>query len=377
LRSAPIGDMEKRMIIGVPRETKTDEFRIALKPAGAELLVRDGHRVLIEAGAGQGSGFSDDDFRRTGAVIVGDAERVFGEAELIVKVKEPQPREIELLTPRHTVFGYMHFAGSRELTERCLASGFTAIAYETLADPNGNLPLLTPMSEVAGRLSVQEGAKYLERPLQGRGVLLGGVPGVEPATVLVIGGGVVGSNAARMAAGLGARVVILDVNLGQLRYLSDVMPANVSCVYSDKHAIDAYLAQADLVIGAVLLPGRKAPKLISKKQIATMLPGSVIVDVCIDQGGCLETSEPTTHSQPTFVVEGVVHYCVANMPAAVSRTSTHALCNATLPYVRKLASLGSKAFVALDRGHATALNMLGGKIVNNDVADAFEDLPRG
>ncbi|MET0411296.1 MAG: alanine dehydrogenase [Polyangiaceae bacterium] len=365
------------MIIGVPRETKTDEFRIALKPAGAELLVRDGHRVLIEAGAGQGSGFSDDDFRRTGAVIVGDAERVFGEAELLVKVKEPQPREIELLTPRHTVFGYMHFAGSRELTERCLAAGFTAIAYETLADPNGNLPLLTPMSEVAGRLSVQEGAKYLERPFGGRGVLLGGVPGVDSANVLVIGGGVVGSNAARMAAGLGAHVTLLDVNLGQLRYLSDVMPANVSCVYSDKHAIDAYLAQADLVIGAVLLPGRKAPKLISKKQIATMQPGSVIVDVSIDQGGCLETSEPTTHSKPTFVVDGVVHYCVANMPAAVSRTSTHALCNATLPYVRKLASLGSKAFVALDRGHATALNMLGGKIVNHDVADAFEDLPRG
>jgi alanine dehydrogenase len=377
LRSAPFGDMEKRMIIGVPRETKTDEFRIALKPAGAELLVRDGHRVLIEAGAGLGSGFSDDDFRRTGAVLVADAERVFAEAELIVKVKEPQPREIELLTPRHTVFGYMHFAGSRELTERCLAAGFTAIAYETLADPNGNLPLLTPMSEVAGRLSVQEGAKYLERPFGGRGVLLGGVPGVDSAKVLVIGGGVVGSNAARMAAGLGAHVTLLDVNLAQLRYLSDVMPANVSAVYSDKHAIDAYLAEADLVIGAVLLPGRKAPKLISRKQIATMQAGSVIVDVSIDQGGCLETSEPTTHSKPTFVVDGVVHYCVANMPAAVSRTSTHALCNATLPYVRKLASLGPKAFVALDRGHATALNMLGGKIVNNDVADAFEDLPRG
>jgi alanine dehydrogenase len=369
--------MEIRMIIGVPKETKTDEYRIALKPAGAELLVRDGHRVLIEAGAGQGSGFSDDDFRRTGAVVVGDAERVFGEAEVIVKVKEPQPREIEMLTERHTVFGYMHFAGSRELTERCLAAGFTAIAYETLVDANDSLPLLTPMSEVAGRLSVQEGAKYLERPTQGRGVLLGGVPGVEPAKVLVIGGGVVGSNAARMAAGLGARVVILDVNLQQLRYLSDVMPANVSCVYSDKHAIDAYLAESDLVIGAVLLPGRKAPKLISKKQIGTMQPGSVIVDVCIDQGGCLETSEPTTHSKPTFIVDGVVHYCVANMPAAVSRTSTHALCNATLPYVRRLASLGPKGFVTLDRGHAAALNMLGGKIVNADVADAFEDLPRG
>jgi alanine dehydrogenase len=369
--------MERRMIIGVPKETKADEYRIALKPAGAELLVRDGHRVLIEAGAGQGSGFSDDDFRRTGAVVVGDAERVFSEAELIVKVKEPQPREIERLNERHTVFGYMHFAGSRELTERCLAAGFTAIAYETLVDASGSLPLLTPMSEVAGRLSVQAGAKYLERPAQGRGVLLGGVPGVEPAKVLVIGGGVVGSNAARMAAGLGARVVILDVNLQQLRYLSDVMPANVSPVYSDKHAIDAYLTESDLVIGAVLLPGRKAPKLISRKQIGTMLPGSVIVDVCIDQGGCLETSEPTTHSKPTFVVDGVVHYCVANMPAAVSRTSTHALCNATLPYVRKLASLGPKGFVALDRGHGAALNMLGGKIVNTDVADAFEDLPRG
>jgi alanine dehydrogenase len=369
--------MEKRMIIGVPRETKTDEYRIALKPAGAELLVKGGHRVLIEAGAGLGSGFTDDDYRRTGASVVADPERVFGETELIVKVKEPQPREIGMLTERHTVFGYFHFAGSRELTERCLAAGFTAIAYETLKDKSGALPLLTPMSEVAGRLSVQQGAKYLERPQAGRGVLLGGVPGVEPGQVLVIGGGVVGSNAARMAAGLGARVTILDVNVAQLRNLSETMPANVTTVYSDKHTIDAYLAKADLVIGAVLLPGRKAPKLISRKQIAAMQPGSVIVDVSIDQGGCLETSEPTTHSDPTFVVNDVVHYCVANMPAAVSRTSTHALCNATLPYVAKLASLGPAGFVALDAGHAAALNLFRGKIVNADVADAFSDLPHG
>ena len=364
------------MIVGVLRETKPDEYRVALRPVGAELLVGDGHRVLVETNAGTNSGFSDADYAQSGAQIVPNPDAIFDQAELIVKVKEPQPAEIRRLTPRHTVFGYMHFAGSRELTEGCLEAGFTAIAYETLRAPDGSLPLLTPMSEVAGRLSIQSGAKYLEQPLGGRGVLLGGVPGVEPAEVLVLGGGVVGSNAARVAAGMGANVVIMDVNLATLRALDISMPPNVTAIYGDPHAIDLYLARADLVIGAVLLPGRAAPKLVSRRQLAVMKPGSVVVDVSIDQGGCFETSRPTTHSNPTFVVDRVVHYCVANMPAAVGRTSTRALCNATLPYVRRLAKLGPAEFLKVDRGHQESLNMANGKIQNADVAAAFEDLPR-
>lgn len=364
------------MIVGVPKETKADEYRVALLPVGAELLVNDGHRVLVEAGAGARSGFSDEAYTSAGAEIVDGPDPIFADAELIVKVKEPQPAEIAKLEPRHTVFGYMHFAGSRELTEGCLRAGFTAIAYETLRGPDGRLPLLIPMSEVAGRLSIQSGAKYLEQPLLGRGVLLGGVPGVEPGKVLVLGGGVVGSNAARVAAGMGADVVIMDVNLATLRALDSSMPPNVTTVYGDPHAIDAGLAQADLVIGAVLLPGRAAPKLVRQRQLSLMKPGSVVVDVSIDQGGCFETSRPTTHSHPTFIVDHVVHYCVANMPAAVGRTSTRALCNATLPYVRRLAQLGPTEFLKLDRGHQEALNMAGGKLLNADVAAAFEDLPR-
>lgn len=364
------------MIVGVLRETKTDEYRVALLPVGAALLVSDGHRVLVEAGAGAKSGFADEDYASAGAQIVSGPEPIFELAQLIVKVKEPQPAEIARLEPRHTVFGYFHFAGSRELTQGCLQAGFTALAYETLRAHDGSLPLLIPMSEVAGRLSIQSGAKYLEQPLLGRGVLLGGVPGVEPATVLVLGGGVVGSNAARVAAGMGANVVIMDVNLATLRVLDNSMPANVTTMYGDPHAIDDFLARADLVIGAVLLPGRAAPKLVSRRQLSVMKSGSVIVDVSIDQGGCFETSRPTTHSQPTFIMDRVVHYCVTNMPAAVGRTSTRALCNATLPYVRRLAQLGAAAFLELDRGHQEALNMAGGKIQNGDVAAAFEDLPR-
>jgi alanine dehydrogenase len=343
---------------------------------GAELLVNDGHRVLIETGAGTKSGFADEAYLAAGAELVEGPDTIFRAAELIVKVKEPQVAEIARLEPRHTVFGYMHFAGSRELTEGCLRSGFTAIAYETLRAPDGSLPLLIPMSEVAGRLSIQSGAKYLEQPLLGRGVLLGGVPGVEPGNVLVLGGGVVGSNAARVAAGMGADVVIMDVNLATLRALDTSMPPNVTTVYGDPHAIDAALARADLVIGAVLLPGRAAPKLVSRRQLSLMKPGSVIVDVSIDQGGCFETSHPTTHSHPTFIVDRVVHYCVANLPAAVGRTSTRALCNATLPYVRRLAQLGPAEFLKVDRGHQESLNMAGGKILNADVAAAFGDLPR-
>jgi alanine dehydrogenase len=364
------------VIVGVLKETKADEYRVALRPVGAELLVSDGHQVLIETSAGHKSGFADEEYAQAGAEIVASPDAIFERAALIVKVKEPQPAEIAQLEPRHTVFGYMHFAGSRELTERCLEAGFTAIAYETLRAPDGSLPLLIPMSEVAGRLSIQSGAKYLEQPLLGRGVLLGGVPGVEPANVLVLGGGVVGSNAARVAAGMGADVVIMDVNLATLRALDTTMPPNVTTIYGDPHAIDECLARADLVIGAVLLPGRTAPKLVSRRQLGLMKAGSVIVDVSIDQGGCFETSRPTTHSHPTFIVDRVVHYCVANMPAAVGRTSTRALCNATLPYVRRLAKLGPAEFLKVDRGHQEALNMAGGKILNADVSAAFEDLPR-
>jgi alanine dehydrogenase len=364
------------VIVGVLKETKADEFRVALRPVGAQLLVSDGHRVLIEAGAGTKSGHPDEDYVRAGAEIVPNPDKIFEHSNLIVKVKEPQPPELARLEPRHTVFGYLHCAGSRELTEGCLKSGFTGVAYETLRAPDGSLPLLIPMSEIAGRLSIQSGAKYLEAPLQGRGVLLGGVPGVEPANVLVLGGGVVGSNAARVAAGMGANVVIMDVNLATLRTLDVTTPANVTTVYGDPHAIDEHLARADLVIGAVLLQGRAAPRLVTRRQLSVMKPGSVVVDVSIDQGGCFETARPTTHSQPTYIVDQVVHYCVANMPAAVGRTSTRALTNATLPYIRRLAKLGVADFLDVDRGHREALNFAGGKIRNADVAAAFEDLPR-
>jgi alanine dehydrogenase len=364
------------MIIGVPAEVKADEYRIALRPVGAELLVQDGHRVLVERGAGLGSGIPDETYAAAGAELVDGPDEVFGRAGLIVKVKEPQPQEIARLRPEHTVFGYFHFAASRALTEASLAAGYTAIAYETLVDAAGRLPLLTPMSEVAGRMSIQEGAKHLEKPMRGRGILLGGVPGVEPANVVVLGAGVVGANAARVAAGLGANVVIMDVNIDRLRELDAIMPANVTTIFSDPHAIERHVVRADLVIGAVLVPGRKAPSLISADLVRRMMPGAVIVDVCIDQGGCVETSRPTTHSNPIYLVDDVVHYCVGNMPGAVGRTSTHALCNATLPYVRELARLGVDGFVARSAGREQALNLHNGRIVNRDVVMVFPDLPR-
>ena len=364
------------MIVGVPREIKDDEYRVALRPVGADLLSRDGHTVLLERGAGRGSGYSDEEYERAGARLVDGPSEIFSDATLIVKVKEPVGSELGKLGPHHTVFSYFHFAGSRELTERSLAAGYTAIAYETLTDAQGRLPLLTPMSEVAGRMSIQEGAKHLEKPMRGRGILLGGVPGVEPANVVVLGGGIVGANAARVAAGLGANVVLMDVNLDRLRELDELMPANVTGIYSDPHAIDAYVQNADLVIGAVLVRGRRAPRLVTADMVRRMKPGAVIVDVSIDQGGCVETARPTTHHDPVYVVDEVVHYCVTNMPGAVGRTSTQALCNATLPYVRKLAKLGPDAFLAQDAGSAAALNIRGGKIVSADVADAFPDLPR-
>ncbi|MGD2093797.1 MAG: alanine dehydrogenase [Phycisphaerales bacterium] len=364
------------MIIGVPKETKTDEYRVALLPVGAQILSSDGHTVLIEQGAGSGSGYSDEQYSAVGAQIAESAEQIYAQAETIVKVKEPQPPETDMLREGQTVFCYFHFAASRELTVGCLESGITAVAYETLSDAQGRLPLLTPMSEVAGKMSIQEGAKYLERPMMGRGVLLGGVAGVAPANVLILGGGIVGTSAAQIAAGMGANVTIMDINLNRMRYLDEIMPANVTTIYCDPHAVENYAIQADLVIGAVLIPGGRTPILIDRSLLKKMKTGSVIVDVCVDQGGCVETCRPTTHKDPTYVVEGVVHYCVANIPGAVSRTSSQALCNATLPFIRELASLGVDAFAAVDPGHAAAVNIQNHRLVNEAVSSVFPDLPK-
>ncbi|MGD8787619.1 MAG: alanine dehydrogenase [Phycisphaerales bacterium] len=364
------------MIIGIPKETKTDEYRVALLPVGAQILSSDGHTVLIEQGAGSGSGYSDEQYSAVGAQIAESAEQIYAQAETIVKVKEPQPPEIDMLREGQTVFCYFHFAASRELIIGCLDAGITAVAYETLSDAQGRLPLLTPMSEVAGKMSIQEGAKYLERPMMGRGVLLGGVAGVAPANVLILGGGIVGTSAAQIAAGMGANVTIMDINLNRMRYLDEIMPANVTTIYCDPHAVENYAVQADLVIGAVLIPGGRTPILIDRSLLKKMKTGSVIVDVCVDQGGCVETCRPTTHKDPTYVVDGIVHYCVANIPGAVSRTSSQALCNATLPFVRELASLGVDAFAAVDPGHAAALNIQNHRIVNEAVSSVFPDLPK-
>jgi len=360
------------MIIGVPKEIKTNENRVALVPGGAEALVRAGHTVLIERGAGEGSGFSDDSYRKFGAQIVDTAAQVWERAEMIIKVKEPIAKEWPLMREDQVIFTYFHFAADEGLTQAVIASGAVAIAYETVQLPTGELPLLTPMSEVAGRMAVQEGAKYLEKFFGGRGMLVGGVPGVEPANVLVIGGGIVGSNAARMAAGLGARVTILDVSLNRLRYLADVMPANVVPLYSNRSNLLDYLAKADIVIGAVLLPGAKAPKLVRREDLAIMQNGAVIVDVAVDQGGCVETIHPTTHEDPIYSVDGVIHYAVANMPGAVPRTSTLALTNATFPYALTLANKGWKPACQQDRPLALGLNIVKGKVTYPGVAEAFD-----
>lgn len=359
------------MHIGVPREIKTEEYRVAVTPAGVRALCADGHDVFIEANAGAGSGYPDSDYSKSGATIVETATELYGIAELIVKVKEPLAGELALLTPRHIVFGFFHFASSQALTEAFLQCGATAVAYETLEARDGSLPLLTPMSEIAGRLSIQAGAKHLERPQGGRGTLLGGVPGVLPGKVAILGAGVVGTHAALMAAGLGADVTVLDVNLTQLRRIAEFMPANVRTLYSDSVNVEACVESADLVVGAVLLRGRKAPRLISRELVGLMQPGAVIVDVCIDQGGCVETARPTSHAHPTYLVDEVVHYCVTNMPGAVSRTSTAALCNATLPYVRSLAGHGLQSFVDLSPGHRKALNIRQGVFENDDVRSVF------
>jgi len=357
--------------IGVPKEIKADEYRVSVMPVGAESLVKAGHQVVIESQAGLGSGFTDDAYRAVGAVVVPAHEEAFANVDMVIKVKEPMPAEISLFRPGQIVFTYFHFAANAELTQACQESEIVAIAYETIRDRYGRLPCLTPMSEIAGKMSIQEGAKYLERPMMGRGILLGGVPGVAPANVTILGAGVVGTNAARVAAGLGANVALMDTNLDRLRYLTDVMPANVKTIFSDAHTIRDYVRHADLVIGAVLIPGAKAPRLVTRADLPHMRNGSVVVDVSIDQGGCIETSRPTTHQQPTFVVEGVVHYCVTNMPGAVGRTSTIALCNATLPYAMKIANLGYEKAAAQDPGLGDGINLVGGRVTNAAVADSL------
>ena len=359
------------MIIGVPKEVKAYEYRVAMLPVGVEELTRAGHTVLIESHAGQGSGLAEQDYLSAGAHIVSEPAEIWARAELIVKVKEPQPEEWLLMREGQMVFTYFHFAADDALTQAVLKSGITAIAYETVRDARGALPLLTPMSEVAGRMSIQEGAKYLERPQEGRGILLAGVPGVAPAEVVILGGGVVGSNAAKVAAGLGANVFILDVNLDRLRYLDDIMPPNVTTLYSDRHTVREAVLRADLVIGAVLITGARAPQLVSKADLPRMKPGAVIVDVAIDQGGCFETSRPTTHREPTYVEDGVVHYCVTNMPGAVGRTSTYALCNVTLPYVIQIARHGWKEAATRDPGIALGVNIDRGRVTNTAVASTF------
>lgn len=359
------------MIVGVPREIKTAENRVALVPAGAEALVGDGHTVLVEQGAGLGSGFADDAYRAVGATIAGSVDEVWAKAEMILKVKEPIEPEWKRIRKGQVLFTYFHFAASEPLTRAILASGCVAIAYETVQLPTGELPLLTPMSEVAGRMAVQEGAKYLEKVFGGSGILLGGVPGVLPAEVVVIGGGVVGTNAAKMAAGLGAHVTLLDISLDRLRYLSDVLAPNVDLLYSNRHNILEQIRKADLVIGAVLLPGAKAPNLVKRADLKVMKPGSVIVDVAVDQGGCIETTKATTHEQPTYVVDGIIHYAVANMPGGVPRTSTLALTNATFPYAKRLAKRGWQQACRDDHSLFLGLNVIGGKVVYPGVAEAF------
>jgi len=373
------------MIVGVPKEVKPDEYRVGLLPVGVELLKRDGHDVVVEKNAGEGSGYSDEQYVEQGARIVDTAAEVWAEADMIIKVKEPQASEYPHMRENQQVFTYFHFAADEELTKACLDRGITACVYETLEGPGFNgsvtLPLLTPMSEVAGKMSIQQGAKYLERPQEGRGILLGGVPGVEPGDVLIIGGGVVGTNAAKMAAGLGANVTIMDVSLERLRYLSDVMPANVTSIYADPAAIRDYAYKADLVVGAVLVAAAKAPKLIHREDLQHMKPGAVIVDVAVDQGGCCETTKATTHGKPTYIVDGVVHYCVANMPGAVGRTSTQALTNATLPWAIKIANTGARKLAEENRCFAPAVSMDAGKLYSYPVAEAhgleYEPAPWG
>jgi alanine dehydrogenase len=360
------------MIIGVPKEIKNSENRVALTPAGASEIVKYGHELYIQTSAGIGSGFSDESYLSAGAKLLPTIEEIYKKAEMIMKVKEPIASEYNLIKKDQIIYTYFHFASSDELTKAMINSGAICIAYETVELQDHSLPLLIPMSEVAGRMSVQEGAKYLEKTFGGRGVLLGGVPGVPPAKVLIIGAGIVGTEAAKMAAGLGADVTIMDVNLKRLRYLDDIMPANVKTMMSNSFNIREMVKTHDLIIGAVLITGAKAPHLITREMLSTMQPGTVIVDVAIDQGGCIETTYPTTHDNPTFCIDGVIHYSVANMPGAVPRTSTIALTNATLPYAINLANNGWKNACRKDEALKKGLNIVKGQIVYKGVAEAFK-----
>lgn len=359
------------MIIGVPKEIKNNENRVALTPAGTQELVKRGHTVYVENTAGVGSGFADEEYVKAGAKLLKTAEEVYSIAEMIIKVKEPIEQEYKLIKKDQLVFTYFHFASYEPLTKAMINSGAVCLAYETVERIDGSLPLLIPMSEVAGRMSIQEGAKYLEKPLKGRGILLGGVPGVKPAKVLILGGGVVGTNAAKIAAGMGADVTIADVNLNRLRYLDDVMPKNVHTVVSNEYTIREMVKDHDLIVGAVLIPGAKAPKLVTRDMLKTMRPGTVLVDVAVDQGGCIETCTPTTHENPTFIIDDVVHYCVANMPGAVPYTSTLALTNATLPYAIRLANQGWQKACQESAELRNGLNVMFGEVVYKGVADAF------
>jgi alanine dehydrogenase len=360
------------MIVGILKEIKAEENRVCMTPAGAEVLVQSGHTVLVENSAGLGSGFDDAAYAAAGAEMVATREEIYERAEMIMHVKEPLAPEYDLIRPGQIVFTYLHLAANLELTQALIRSHAVCIAYETIQKEDGSLPLLTPMSEVAGRMAIQQGAKYLEMAQGGHGVLLGGVPGVDPASVVVIGGGIVGVNAAKMACGLGAKVYVLDKNLDRLRHLSDIMPANCFMLYSSPATVREQIRRADVVVGAVLIPGAKAPKLITRDMLKIMKPGSVLVDVAIDQGGCFETSRATTHSDPIYTVDGVVHYCVANMPGAVPRTSTMALTNATLPYALQIANLGWQRAVLENPEIRRGANIVNGKVTHSAVAAAFD-----
>ena len=359
------------MKIGIPKEIKNNENRVALTPAGAQALVKAGHEVFIETNAGEGSGFDDRLYVNSGAKIIDTNIDVFKVAEMIIKVKEPIEPEYGLIRRGQIIFTYFHFASHQPLLDAMIKNKCICIAYETVERPDRSLPLLTPMSEVAGRMSIQQGAKYLEKPMMGKGILLGGVPGVKPANVLILGGGVVGTQAAKMAAGMGANVTIMDVNLDRLRYLDDVMPANVSTAHSNEYVIREYIKSADLIVGAVLIAGAKAPSLVTRDMLKDMHPGTVLVDVAVDQGGCIETCRPTTHQDPIFIIDDIVHYCVANMPGAVPFTSTTALTNATLAYAINIANKGWKKACLHDQTLAMGLNTIDGNVVNKPVADAF------
>jgi len=359
------------MIIGVPKEIKNNENRVALTPAGAKELIKRGHQVYVQQSAGIGSGFSDEDYKAAGASLLPSIEATYQIAEMIMKVKEPIESEYSLIKPNQLLFTYFHFASYEPLTKAMVASKAICLAYETVEKSDRSLPLLVPMSEVAGRMAIQKGANYLEKPLGGRGILLGGVPGVLPAKVLILGGGIVGTQAAWMAAGLGADVIIMDVSLPRMRYLADVMPANVKTMMSNEYNIREQIKQADLIVGAVLIPGAKAPHLITKDMLKDMKKGAVLVDVAVDQGGCIETCKPTTHENPTYIIDDVVHYCVANMPGAVPYTSTLALTNATLPYAIQLADKGWKKAAQENADLVPGLNVIQGDIVYKAVAEAF------